>query len=230
MPIASCLGEDWEGVERVQRPTHPLLPALNNLPTLVWVANLASLELHITMGRWRTIDCPAAVVFDLDPGPPATIVECCQVAVLLRKAFEELGLTAYPKTSGSKGLQVYVPLNTRTTSEKTRAFALAMAQHLQEVLPDLVLVDMKRKLRKGKVFVDWSQNSPSKTTVAVYSLRAKESPSVSTPITWDEVAACARKKKAAMLVFNPAEVLKRVAKEGDLFLPMLKDRQKLPRL
>lgn len=202
---------------------------LNNLPTLVWVANLASLELHITMGKWRSIENPTAIVFDLDPGAPATIVECCDVALLLRKMLEKMKLTAYAKTSGSKGLQIYVPLNTRVTTEKVKDFALRMAELLKEAMPGGVVSDMKKALRKGKVLVDWSQNSPSKTTVAVYSLRAKETPSVSTPVTWDEVAACSRRKKAELLFFDPETVLKRVKKMGDLFLPVLKEKQQLPK-
>jgi len=203
---------------------------LNNLPTLVWVANLASLELHITMGRWRTIENPTAIVFDLDPGAPATIVECCEVALLLRKMLEKMKLKAYAKTSGSKGLQIYVPLNTKAPTEKVKDFALRMAELLQEAMPDGVVTDMKKSLRKGKVLVDWSQNSPSKTTVAVYSLRAKETPSVSTPVTWDEVTACSKKKKAELLFFDPETVLKRVKKQGDLFLPVLNQKQRLPKL
>ncbi len=203
---------------------------VNNPETLVWVANLASLELHPTLGRWRTFENPTAVVFDLDPGPPATIVECCRVGLVLRGILGELKLNCYAKTSGSKGLQIYVPLNRKTTSDKARAFALAVARHLQKALPGEVVTDMKKTLRKGKILVDWSQNSASKTTVSVYSLRAKETPTVSTPVTWDEVTACAKKKKATMLVFDSATTLKRLQKHGDLFKPLLTEKQKLPYL
>ena len=203
---------------------------VNNPETLVWVANLASLELHVTMGRWRTFENPTAVVFDLDPGLPATIVECCRVGLVLRGILEQLKLNCYAKTSGSKGLQIYVPLNRKTTSDKARAFALAVAQHLQKALPGEVVTDMKKTLRKGKILVDWSQNSASKTTVSVYSLRAKDTPTVSTPVTWDEVAACAKKKKASMLVFDSTAALKRLQKHGDLFKPLLTEKQSLPHL
>ncbi len=148
----------------------------------------------------------------------------------MRKILEELKLNSYAKTSGSKGLQIYAPLNRKSVSEKVRAFALAIAKQLQEAMPKGVVTDMKRSIRKGKVLVDWSQNSPSKTTVAVYSLRAKEQPTVSMPVTWDEVAACARKKNARLLVFEHTTALKRIEKHGDLFLPVLQEKQRLPPL
>ena len=224
---------DWVKTGKVwseSNEKHIHYTLVNDLATLVWVANLASIELHITMGRWRTMDGPTAVVFDLDPGAPASVVECCRVALLLRKILEELKLNCYAKTSGSKGLQIYVPLNRKSVSEKVRAFALAIAKQLQEAMPKEVVTDMKRSIRKGKVLVDWSQNSPSKTTVAVYSLRAKEQPTVSMPVTWDEVAACARKKNLRLLVFEYTTALKRIERHGDLFLPVLQEKQRLPKL
>lgn len=203
---------------------------VNNPETLVWVANLASLELHVTMGRWKTFENPTGVVFDLDPGLPATIVECCRIGLVLRGILGELKLSSYAKTSGSKGLQIYVPLNRKTTSDKARAFALTVAQLLQKALPGEVVTDMKKTLRKGKILVDWSQNSASKTTVSVYSLRAKDAPMVSTPVTWEEVAACAKKKKMEMLAFDSVAALKRLEKHGDLFAPLLTEKQTLPDL
>jgi len=201
---------------------------MNDLPALVWAANLADLELHTFLHRAPAIDRPLAVAFDLDPGPPADIVLCCQVAIWLRELFSRWKLEAFPKTSGSKGLQVYVPLNTPVAYEKTKAFAHTVAQRLEKEFPQAVVSNMQKSLRGGKVLVDWSQNDQHKTTVSVYSLRAKEHPTVSTPVTWGEVAAALKKKKSKFLTFEAAEVLKRVEKLGDLFGPVLKLKQKLP--
>ena len=202
---------------------------VEDLPTLVWAANLASLELHTSLARAREIMEPTMLVFDLDPGAPATIKECCGVGVRLRAMFAELGLECFAKTSGSKGLQVYVPLNTSATYEETKPFALAIAQHLEQEEPKLVLSNMKKELRAGKVFVDWSQNDDHKTTVCVYSMRARERPTVSTPVSWDEVEAHHRGKSRS-LAFTSDEVLARVEKRGDLFAPVLELKQKLPAL
>lgn len=201
-----------------------------DLPTLVWLANLASLELHPSLALAKDIDTPTAMVFDLDPGPPANIVQCAQVGMWLREIFEHFGLESVPKTSGSKGLQIYVPLNTAVTYEQTKPFAHALARLLEDQHRELVVSDMKKELRKGKVLVDWSQNDEHKTTIGVYSLRAREHPTVSTPVTWDEVERCLKKKDAGLLVFEASDVLKRVSKMGDLFGPVLKLKQKLPRL
>lgn len=202
---------------------------VEDVPTLVWAANLASLELHTSLARADAIMQPTMVVFDLDPGAPATIRECCAVALKLLQAFDELGLKCFAKTSGSKGLQVYVPLNTGCTYEQTKPFALAIAQHLEALEPKLVLSNMKKELRTGKVFVDWSQNDDHKTTVCVYSLRARERPTVSTPLTWDEVEAHHR-GKLKTLAFTSDEVLERVERLGDLFAPVLELKQALPEL
>lgn len=202
---------------------------VNDLATLVWTANLASLELHTPLGRWRTPKRPTMVVFDLDPGEGTTIVKCCEVAVVLRRILEKRDLQAFPKTSGSKGLQVYVPLNGPATFERSKAFAHAVARTIEEERADVV-TDMSRRLRKGKLFIDWSQNSPHKTTVSVYSLRARPKPSVSTPVSWSEVEKCSRTRDVKVLTFTPAEVLLRVKKKGDLFAPVLQLKQKLPRL
>lgn len=201
----------------------------NDLPTLVWAANLADLELHTYLAYGRTPLKPTMVVFDLDPGPPATIVECCQVALWFREIFAEWKLECYAKTSGSKGMQLYIPLNTPTTFDKTKPFAHALAERLEREHPKLVVSRMAKNLRKGKVFVDWSQNDNSKTTVCVYSLRAKDRPTVSTPVTWDEVKACLASKDPSQLVFETEATLKRVEKHGDLFAPVLTQKQKLPK-
>ncbi len=202
----------------------------NNLPTLIWVANLASIELHPSLSLAKDITCPRMMVFDLDPGPPANIVQCCQVAFWLREIFEHFGLQSFPKTSGSKGLQIYVPLNTATSYDATKPFAHALARLLETDHKDLVVSDMKKDLRLGKVLVDWSQNDEHKTTVSVYSLRARERPTVSTPVTWEEVEQAFKKKDAGLLVFEAEQVLKRVEKMGDLFAPVLSLKQTLPKL
>lgn len=200
----------------------------DDLPTLVWLANLASLELHPSLSLASAADRPTMVVFDLDPGPPANIVQCAQVALWLREIFEHLDLRSVAKTSGSKGLQVYVPLNTPVTYEGTKTFAQALARLLEERHREHVVSDMKKELRTGKVFIDWSQNDEHKTTVSVYSLRARERPTVSTPVTWEEVELALRRKDARLLTFEAPQVLERCQKLGDLFAPAVELRQRLP--
>ena len=200
----------------------------DSLPVLVWAANLADLELHTFLHRAPAIENPTMVAFDLDPGSSTDIVLCCKVGLWLKGLFSKLKLESYAKTSGSKGLQIYVPLNTRVTYEKTKAFAHAVAETLEREFPETVVAKMQKNLRGGKVLVDWSQNDPHKTTVCVYSLRAKNHPTVSTPVTWDEVATALKKKNAKLLTFEASDVLKRVKKYGDLFSPVLKFKQKLP--
>jgi bifunctional non-homologous end joining protein LigD len=203
---------------------------VDDLATLVWLANLAALELHVP--QWRVAEDGAPLgadllVIDLDPGPPATVVECCRVAELVRETLASSPwgrLEAWVKTSGSKGLQLYVPV-APTPSERTSAFAKALAEHLEREEPDLVVSRMTKALRPGKVLLDWSQNNAAKTTVAAYSLRAREYPTVSTPVTWDEVAACARPEQ---LRFVATDVLARVADRGDLLAPLMSQRQTLP--
>jgi bifunctional non-homologous end joining protein LigD len=202
---------------------------IQDLPTLVWAANLADLELHTSLSLGKDIMRPTMLVFDLDPGPPADIVLCCQVGLWLREMFQEFGLEAFPKTSGSKGLQVYIPLNTPVTYDITKPFAHAIARVLEDRHPQLIVSDMKKALRVGKVFVDWSQNDDHKTTVNVYSLRARETPTVSTPVTWDEVVKCLKKRDPELLVFTSNQVLDRVSKHDDLFEPVLKLKQQLPK-
>jgi len=202
----------------------------NDLPTLVWIANLASIELHPSLSLAKDIATPTMIVFDLDPGPPANIVQCAQVGLWVRDVFDHFGLRSFPKTSGSKGMQIYIPLNTKTSYEQTKSFARAVAQLLEQEHPDLVVSDMKKAVRTNKVFVDWSQNDEHKTTVSVYSLRAREHPTVSTPITWDEVELALKKKDVALLVFEAKDVLTRVEKMGDFFAPVQSLKQKLPQL
>jgi bifunctional non-homologous end joining protein LigD len=202
----------------------------DDLATVVWVANLASIELHPSLSLARKIETPTVIAFDLDPGAPANIVECCQVAFWLRDVFERFGLRSFPKTSGSKGLQIYVPMNTPTTYGATKPFAHALARLLENEHPDLVVSDMNKQRRINKVLVDWSQNDQHKTTVAVYSLRAREHPTVSTPVTWEEVEQTLKKRDASLLVFEAPQVLERVEKKGDLFAPVLTLKQTLPKL
>ena len=199
-----------------------------DVPTLAWAANIADLELHTSMSLAREMERPTMMVFDLDPGPPAGIVECCDVGLTLRGLFSRLGLESFPKTSGSKGLQIYVPLNGPATYDATKTFAHAVARLLEAEQPGRVLSRMAKALRPGKVFVDWSQNDLHKTTVCVYSLRAKDRPTVSTPVRWDEVEEVAASRDAARLVFEADEVLRRVDRHGDLFAPVLSLRQELP--
>jgi bifunctional non-homologous end joining protein LigD len=200
----------------------------DDLPTLVWLANLADLELHTSLSLAVDVTAPTIVAFDLDPGPPATIVECAEVALRLREAFGHLGLEAFPKTSGSKGMQVYVPLNTPATYAQTKPFARGIAQVLERRHPELIVSDMKKTLRKGKVLVDWSQNDEHKTTVNVYSLRARDRPTVSTPLHWDEVEAVLGSRDPEELAFTSDAVLARVAEHGDLFRPVIELEQELP--
>lgn len=202
-----------------------------DLPTLVWLANLADVELHPSLSSAQAIERPTTLAFDLDPGEPATIVECCEVALVLRAMFEELGLRAFAKTSGSKGLQVYVPLNDPdVTYEQTKPLAHAIANLFQEQRPELVVSEMRKVERRGKVLIDWSQNDEHKTTVCVYSPRAKERPTVSTPIGWDEVEQCRAADDPRLLVFETRQVLARVAEQGDLFAEVESLVQPLPAL
>jgi bifunctional non-homologous end joining protein LigD len=202
---------------------------VQDLPTLVWAANLADLELHTSLARKRDVSRPTMMVFDLDPGVPADIVRCCQVGVWLRDLLAKMKLKSFAKTSGSKGLQVYVPLNTAVTYDQTKDLSRALAQHLEREHGDLVTSNMSKAVRKGKVFVDWSQNDEHKTTICVYSLRAREGPTVSTPVTWDEVENCLKRKNADLLKFRSNKTIARVEKLGDLFASVEKLKQKLPK-
>ena len=202
----------------------------NDLPTLVWAANLADLELHTSLARYRNPQRPTAMVFDLDPGPGVDIIDCAETALWLKDFLAKQQLECFPKTSGSKGLQVYVPLNIPVTFDETKAFARHAAETLTACHPDRVLYRMEKSLRKNKVFIDWSQNDDHKTTVCVYSLRAMERPTVSTPLKWTEVQGAIKKREPENLVFASDELLRRIAKTGDLFEPVLTLKQRLPRL
>jgi len=200
-------------------------------PTLVWMAQLASIELHPSLSLARAPKRPTVLAFDLDPGPPADIVDCCRVGLRLRELFDHFGVESFPKTSGSKGLQVYVPLNSKKVNyELTKPFAKAIAHLLEKQTPDLVVSKMKKVEREGKVFVDWSQNHQRKTTIAVYSLRARARPTASTPVTWDEVGTVAESGDGSSLVFEFDAVLDRIERLGDLFAPVLELEQELPEL
>jgi bifunctional non-homologous end joining protein LigD len=203
---------------------------VNELAALVWCANLAGLELHAPMARADAQRRPTAVVFDLDPGAPADVLACCEVALWLRAALDQLGLRAVPKTSGSKGLQLYLGLDGTVDDETAKAFALALAELLERTHPDRVVSRMSRSLRPGKVLVDWSQNDHSKTTIAPYSLRAREHPTVSTPLTWDEVEAALDGGDPGALRFEASAVIERAQRDGDLFAGALQDGQTLPAL
>ena len=201
----------------------------NDLASLVWAANLADLELHTFLYKRQNPSRPTMMVFDLDPGPPADILNCVRVAFWLKEHLDELGLESLAKTTGSKGLQLYVPLNTPVIFDQTKRLARALAERLTREHPNEIVYDMKKSLRKGKVLIDWSQNDDHKTTVCVYSLRAKERPTVSTPVTWQELQKVRRAANADLLAFDSEAVLRRVKRLGDLFKPVLSMKQKLPK-
>ncbi|MGN6372249.1 MAG: DNA ligase D [Solirubrobacteraceae bacterium] len=203
---------------------------VEDLPTLIWTANLASVELHTSLSLARHVERPRMVVFDLDPGAPAGLKECCRVALRIRELFDAFGIHTLAKTSGSKGLQVYVPLNSPTAYEHTKPFARAVAELLAKQHPKQIVSRMSKSVRRGKVFIDWSQNDEHKTTVCVYSLRATERPLVSTPLRWEEVERGSRARRALQLSAEPDGLLKRLEREGDLFAPLLTLEQRLPDL
>jgi bifunctional non-homologous end joining protein LigD len=199
-------------------------------PTLIWLANLADIELHTSLSLAPRPDRPTMLVFDLDPGAPAGIVECCEVGLVLHGLFEQLGLESLAKTSGSKGLQIYVPLNTQVDYAASKPFAKRVAEVLEQRMPELVVSRMTKRLRPGRVLVDWSQNDAHKTTVNVYSVRAKQRPTISAPVSWDEVQECRDEGHPELLSFGPDEVLARVAADGDPFAILLSAKQRLPKV
>ncbi len=203
---------------------------LDDLPSLVWAANMAALELHTPQARVSRPDRPDSMVFDLDPGPGSSVLDCCRVGLDLHGVLAELGLESVAKTSGSKGIHLAVPLHTEVTDDDTKGFALALGQLLANREPDRVTVVMRKDLRKGKVFVDWSQNDRHKTTVCAYSMRGKERPMVSTPVTWDEVSDALDGKDPDALTFEAPDVLDRIGQVGDVYLPNLELEQELPAL
>jgi bifunctional non-homologous end joining protein LigD len=217
--VRTVLVEHGEGVHYV---------VVDDLPTLVWAANLAALELHVpqwTVGPRGGVKDSDLVVFDLDPGAPATVVDCCRVAEALRDRLAADGLQAWPKTSGKKGAQLYVSISPAAGGGRTSAYAKRLATELSREHPDTVTATMSKQARPGKVFVDWSQNNPAKTTIAPYSLRGTERPQVSTPLAWAEVEDV---RRASDLVFTPADVVARLEEHGDLLAPMRDSRQRLP--
>lgn len=218
---------DW--IKTLKPEGHPNTHCLlNDRPALAWAANLAALEIHVPLAKADTPNRPTCVVFDLDPGPGVTIADCCKLALKFRETLADVGLQSFPKTSGGKGLHLYIPLNTpNVTFEQTKSFALATALLFARHDPEHVTAEMSKALRPGRVFIDWSQNDRHKTTVCAYSLRAKESPTVSTPLTWPEVERAARSRDPDILTFTAPQVLKRVARHGDLFAPVATLRQKL---
>ena len=199
-----------------------------NRPTLIWMAQLAALELHPSLSKATRMEQPTVLAFDLDPGAPASLVECCKIALRVREIFSAFDLESFPKVSGGKGLQVYVPLNTKVTYELTGPFAKAVAQLLEKQTPKDVVSKMAKVERRGKVFVDWSQNHQKKTTIGVYSLRARELPTASIPLHWREVERAAKRGDVEHLRFEIPDAVKRVEKQGDLFEPVLKLKQRLP--
>ena len=203
---------------------------LNTEAALTWASNLANLELHVALGSARAPRKPHSVVFDLDPGEGTGVLECAEIAVRLRDLFSELGRESLVKTSGSKGLQLFVPLNTKVTYKDTRPWAKTVAARLESETPDEIVIKPSKDARRGRVFIDWSQNHPAKTTVCVYSLRARERPTVSTPVTWDELTSALEAGDPDRLVFTYDEVLKRVERDGDLFEPVRILKQRLPKL
>jgi bifunctional non-homologous end joining protein LigD len=223
---------DWVATAAIWSDRHQIevdYCLVNDLATLVWAANLADIELHTSLSLAEDMQHPTFMVFDLDPGEPADIVDCCQVGVWIRGMLSQLGLECFAKVSGSKGLQVYVPLGSDATYEDTKPFARAVAETLEKQFPDRVVSRMAKKLRPGKVLVDWSQNDDYKTTACVYSLRAKERPTASAPVRWEEVEAGLEADRDA-LVFDHERMMQRVDEEGDLFAPVLALRQELPSL
>jgi bifunctional non-homologous end joining protein LigD len=220
---------DWVRSEPVELSSKTIQFCIcDDLPTLVWLANLANLELHPSLSKVPDVERPAIMAFDLDPGPGTGLAECCEVATLLRDALGALGLECFPKTSGSKGIQVYVPLNTDDVDydHGTKRLSNALARHLESQHPKLIVSSQKKELRKNRVLIDWSQNDEHKTTVGVYSLRARERPTVSTPLMWEEVEA----GDPDALVFEAEDVLARFEEHGDLFAPVAELEQELPDL
>lgn len=201
---------------------------IEDLPALIWTVNLADLELHTFLSTVADLSRPTALVFDLDPGTPAGILECARVALLIKQRLERVALSTLVKTSGSKGLQVYAPLNTQVSYAATKTFARALADGLAQEHPGLIVTNMKRSLREGKVLIDWSQNDAHKTTVCVYSLRARSRPTVSTPLRWSEVRKAVAASDPTLLSFEYDRLLKRVRRTGDLFAPLLTEVQELP--
>lgn len=203
---------------------------VTDLATLVWCANIGTIEFHTFLHRAPAIDRPTEIVFDLDPGEGSSVLNCAEVAFILREVLDELKLKSFPKVSGSKGIQIYVPLNTPATYDATGAFARTLAQLLERQHPKLIISEMAKDARKNKVFIDWSQNADFKTTVAAYSMRAKrQQPFISVPVSWEELETALAGKDSSGLYFQPEPALERLKRVGDLFAPVLKLKQRLPK-
>jgi bifunctional non-homologous end joining protein LigD len=203
---------------------------IEDLPSLLWVTNTDNIELHTTLARASSPDHPDSIVFDLDPGASADIVDCAAVAIRIRDLFAGHGLECFGKTSGSKGIHVHVPLNGTATFETTRSLARTLAEAMEARFPETIVAAQKKTSREGKVLIDWSQNDPHRSTACVYTLRARERPTVSTPLRWEEVEAATEARDADVLSFGVADVIERIEREGDLFAPVLEKRQTLPEL
>ena len=217
---------EWVRSEPVELRTKTInFCVCDDLPTLVWLANLADLELHPSLSNVPEVRRPSIMAFDLDPGEGTGLRECCEVALILRAALDQLGLESFAKTSGSKGIQVYVPLNVPGVDydDGTKRLSQALARHLESAHPKLIVSSQRKELRRSKVLIDWSQNDEHKTTVGVYSLRARERPTVSTPVAWEEL------DDPDALVFEAADVLERLEAHGDLFAPVVELEQELAR-
>ena len=226
-----CRGRpDWLPTQRIVTTTgetHQYC-LVNDLPSLVWVANLGTIELHPFLAVATDPDRPTVVVFDLDPGPPADIIDCCDVAVRLRDVLDGQGLSSFAKTTGSVGLHVYVPLNAESTYDQTKSFARAKARALSERDPDRIVDKMAKSLRAGRVLIDWLQNDPTRSTVAPYSLRGMAWPTVSMPVTWDEIDGALSRRRPELLTFGVRDVRDRLVSIGDIFRPVLETKQSLP--
>lgn len=201
---------------------------VNNLPTLIWIANLGCIELHLSLAVARRRKTPGFMVFDLDPGKPAGLLDCVEIALLIHDTLEGQGLCSLAKVSGSKGIQVYVPLNYRVSYDRTGGFAHSLARAFESEMPEQVVSKMRKKLREGKVLIDWSQNSEHKTTVAVYSMRARPEPSISAPVGWETLGDALEKSDPSALRFRPERVTEALAEADDPFATVLTKRQKLP--
>ncbi|HVW46590.1 MAG TPA: non-homologous end-joining DNA ligase [Solirubrobacterales bacterium] len=224
---------DWVATARIWSDTHNGeidYTLIEDLPSLIWATNLANIELHIALARVDDQDHPDSIVFDLDPGAPADVLDCARVALQIRSLLIQLGLDSYAKTSGSKGIHLHVPLNGTVTFAESRPFAKALAETFEKRFPDEVISKQARSKRAGKVLIDWSQNDPHRTTASVYSVRARERPTASTPVEWKELEAALDAKDAGALVFTVDDVLARIAAKGDLYAPLLTQRQELPDL
>lgn len=202
---------------------------VNDRASLIWLANLAVLEFHVPLAKRRSMDRPTTMVFDLDPGPGNDVIDCARIALIVRERLAEDGLESLIKTSGSKGMQLYVPLNRRGVDfDQTKAYARAIAEELTERFPNDIVANMRKELRRGKVLIDWSQNDSHKTTICAYSLRGRPHPNVSTPVTWQEVADAVRAGDPRVLSFSFKDTLRRVRELGDLFAPVNEMTQRLP--